>query len=68
MERADEENRQTSLCEKLQQAIPQIEQVTTDGPEGEEELFSYEEILMRVDPMIGMENVTPYDFMLDDRN
>lgn len=28
--------------------------------------LSYEELLMKTDPMIGMENITPYDFMKDE--
>jgi exodeoxyribonuclease V alpha subunit len=61
VERADEENRQTSLCEKLQEAIPPV-----NAPVQTEDLpntLSYEEMLMKTDPMIGMDNVTPYDFL-----
>lgn len=60
VERADEENRQTTLCEKLQEAIyvksDKLKEVVL------QEVLSYEELLMSTDPMIGMENLTPYDF------
>jgi len=60
VERADEENRQTTLCEKLQEAIfvksDKLKEVVL------QEDLSYEEMLMSTDPMIGMENLTPYDF------
>jgi exodeoxyribonuclease V alpha subunit len=60
VERADEENRQTTLCEKLQEAIfvksDKLQEVVL------QEDLSYEEMLMSTDPMIGMENLTPYDF------
>ncbi len=66
VERADEENRQTTLCLKLQAAIParkkQAENVNRNRNE------SWEEILMKADPMIGMENVTPYDFMMSEEH
>ncbi|XJZ26324.1 ATP-dependent RecD-like DNA helicase [Bacillota bacterium Lsc_1132] len=63
VERADEENRQTTLSEKLQEAIPvrQKQAVERVNPE-----CSYEDVMMKTDPMIGMENVSPYDFMLND--
>lgn len=57
VERADEENRQTTLCEKLKETIPE------ETPTHASEQISYEEMLMNEDPMIGMDNVTPYDFM-----
>jgi exodeoxyribonuclease V alpha subunit len=60
VERADEENRQTTLCEKLQETIfvksDELKEVVL------QEDLSYEEMLMSTDPMIGMENLTPYDF------
>jgi exodeoxyribonuclease V alpha subunit len=62
VERADEENRQTTLCEKLQEAIQVKDHSIKEESPLEEEL-SYEEMLMKTDPMIGMENVTPYDFL-----
>ncbi|MCQ6278206.1 ATP-dependent RecD-like DNA helicase [Bacillus sp. EB600] len=64
VERAEEENRQTTLCEKLQEALPAANQkIQAESPP---EDISYEEMLMNTDPMIGMENVTPYDFMMID--
>jgi len=61
VERADEQRRLTTLTEKLKEAIA--------GKESKEiahqldEKLAYEELLMKVDPLIGMENITPYDFM-----
>lgn len=64
VERADEQSRQTTLSQKLQ------EMITVKYPEEEHEedgtTLSAEERLMQVNPMIGMENVTPYDFMVID--
>jgi exodeoxyribonuclease V alpha subunit len=64
VERADEENRLTTLCEKLQEAV----YVKSDNikEEGLPDDLPYEEMLMRTDPMIGMENISPYDFMMMD--
>lgn len=64
VERADEQNRQTTLCQKLQESIP----VKTGDVllESSTENLSLEEMLMSVDPMIGMENVSPYDFAVND--
>jgi exodeoxyribonuclease V alpha subunit len=64
VERADEENRQTTLCEKLQEAILAKSQAVKQESLADD--LSYEEMLMNTDPMIGMENVTPYDFMMID--
>lgn len=61
VQRADEENRQTSLCVKLQEAVPK--ETIQSVPENQDEELSYEEWMMNTDPMIGMENLTPYDFM-----
>lgn len=77
VERADEENRQTTLFEKLQATIPirpgaetkaeATEDVSENSLESqgavEVDETSLEEKLMQADPMIGMENVTPYDFL-----
>lgn len=64
IERADELSRQTTLCEKLQEAI------SLNVCHSENEIagsgLSYEEEFMLVNPMIGMENVSPYDFMAND--
>lgn len=64
IERADEQSRQTTLCQKLQGVI------NSDGlndhvEQKETVQFLSEEELMKVDPMIGMENVSPYDFMVN---
>ncbi|MED3571510.1 ATP-dependent RecD-like DNA helicase [Cytobacillus praedii] len=60
VERADEQSRLTSLTEKLKEAL-------SEHPPVEKELdgasLTYEEELMNADPLIGMENITPYDFM-----
>jgi exodeoxyribonuclease V alpha subunit len=63
IERADEQSRQTTLSEKLQEMISV--KILEEESETEETL-SAEEKLMLVNPMIGMENVTPYDFMVND--
>lgn len=64
VERADELSRLTTLCHKLQESIPANGTETnseTQIPDG----LTLEETLMKVDPMIGMENLTPYDFMVN---
>ncbi|MDN3018644.1 ATP-dependent RecD-like DNA helicase [Paenibacillus sp. BSR1-1] len=64
VERADESKRQTTLCEKLRETIPANDSsLASKAAEGE---MSLEEELMLVNPMVGMENVTPYDFMVND--
>lgn len=66
VERVDEENRQTTLCQKLQEAIPKAgSEAEKDQPA---EGISYEEFLMNTDPMVGMENVSPYDFIAHNGN
>lgn len=62
VERADEQARLTTLTEKLKEAIPS-EHLQISKAETAEEVLTYEEIIMQVDPLIGMENITPYDFM-----
>ncbi|MFL6517982.1 MAG: ATP-binding domain-containing protein, partial [Bacillus sp. (in: firmicutes)] len=77
VERADELSRQTTLCQKLQESIaarPSVgENVEPISPkvnnvDGEKLVtaMSYEEEIMQANPMVGMENVSPYDFMLND--
>ncbi|MDP4083405.1 MAG: ATP-dependent RecD-like DNA helicase [Bacillota bacterium] len=61
VEKADEEKRQTTLCEKIREAIA-VDVIINENSHDVERL-SYEEELMMVDPLIGMANVTPYDFM-----
>ncbi len=59
---ADEQMRQTTLMEKLS-GFTSIESAESVGIEEEQEEIPYEEFLMNVDPMIGMDGVTPYLFM-----
>jgi len=54
--RIDDTKRQTTLKERLELAI-------TDQKIIKESENSYYDQLMQTDPMIGMENVTPYDFL-----
>jgi exodeoxyribonuclease V alpha subunit len=61
VERADEQSRQTTLSQKLQEMIT-VKELAEELPVDDTSL-SAEELLMQVNPMIGMENVTPYDFM-----
>jgi exodeoxyribonuclease V alpha subunit len=64
VERADEQSRQTTLSQKLQDMISVKE--PDEDPDDDGTTLSAEEILMQVNPMIGMENLTPYDFMVND--
>lgn len=62
--RTDDNMRNTTLKKRLLQEIngthtPDIGVVKED--------MSYEERLMNTDPMVGMENISPYDFMIEDR-
>jgi exodeoxyribonuclease V alpha subunit len=61
VERADELSRLTSLTEKLKDAISENTAVDRDLVDPAH--LTYEEQLMNIDPLIGMENITPYDFM-----
>lgn len=63
VERADEQSRQTTLFQKLQEMIVVKKPIEEQDDDLER---SIEEKLMKVNPMIGMENVTPYDFMVND--
>ncbi|MCM3692316.1 SF1B family DNA helicase RecD2 [Neobacillus niacini] len=65
VERADELSRQTTLSQKLQEMISVENSSEVEEMEDEPGL-SAEEKLMQVNPMIGMENLTPYDFMVID--
>ena len=62
IERNDEMRRKTTLLEKLRETLNDEEKPAESAelPMQEE---SYFDILMHEDPMIGMGNVTPYDFM-----
>ncbi|MHC0035806.1 SF1B family DNA helicase RecD2 [Pseudoneobacillus sp. C159] len=65
VERTDEQNRNTTLCEKIKA------QFTTEQTHVEtldDETLLFEQRLFEVDPMIGMENVSPYDFLEDGSN
>jgi exodeoxyribonuclease V alpha subunit len=64
VERADEQSRLTTLSQKLQEMIAVKE--ADEEPDNDGTTLSAEEILMQVNPMIGMENVSPYDFMVND--
>jgi exodeoxyribonuclease V alpha subunit len=75
VERADELSRQTTLADKLKDALPlfNMEKSEKDKDahlhsgliekEASPSNLSYQGTIMNTDPMIGMENVTPYDFM-----
>ncbi|WP_174729994.1 ATP-dependent RecD-like DNA helicase [Mesobacillus harenae] len=65
VEKADEISRNTTLAVKLNDQLPDII-VPVDEWDAEE--TDYEEMLMNADPMIGMENVSPYDFAADSGN
>ena len=60
IEREDDQKRQTTLYEKLvEEGLPvRQNQIKTD-----EVINLTEETLNEIDPMIGMENISPYDFM-----
>jgi len=59
VKRAGERERNTTLCERLKSSG-----LARNGEDnGEDPDLSYEEMLMKVDPMIGMGNLTPYDFI-----
>ncbi len=68
--RSGEEERRTTLLEKLQEGFRDEEKVVeSEHQNGEEETsneskMTYEQKLFQTDPMIGMENITPYDFMV----
>jgi exodeoxyribonuclease V alpha subunit len=68
-------SRQTTICQKLQESITarpnageNHESIVPKSAEGENSTdgLSYEDLFIQEDPMIGMENVSPYDFMLND--
>ncbi|MGM9928275.1 MAG: ATP-dependent RecD-like DNA helicase [Bacillus sp. (in: firmicutes)] len=67
VERANDNERNTTLLLKLQQAFDMEISSTIQGDEQmqEEEVIpvSYVQELLKTDPMIGMDNITPYDFM-----
>ncbi|WP_338470351.1 ATP-dependent RecD-like DNA helicase [Niallia sp. XMNu-256] len=66
VKRADEQMRQTTLMEKLSglsEGDNQVEDTILEVETDNTSEISYEEMLMNVDPMIGMEGITPYHFM-----
>ncbi|MFT4412745.1 ATP-dependent RecD-like DNA helicase [Fredinandcohnia humi] len=68
VQRGNDLQRQTTLCIKLQEQFGQ-ESVPTEQTKVEymqtTEEKSYYDLLFQTDPNIGMENVTPYDFMVE---
>jgi exodeoxyribonuclease V alpha subunit len=77
VERADELSRQTTLCQKLQESITAStkvggnpEPITSKANNRDDDqlvtVLSYEQEIMQEDPMVGMENVSPYDFIVND--
>ncbi|MCL6570633.1 MAG: ATP-dependent RecD-like DNA helicase [Bacillus sp. (in: Bacteria)] len=65
VERADELSRQTTLSVKLQESIMDTHPKSEEDVELASKSLSYEREMMQANPMIGMENVTPYDFMIN---
>ncbi|MBS4209006.1 ATP-dependent RecD-like DNA helicase [Bacillus sp. FJAT-50079] len=59
IEREDDQKRKTSLLEKLTLSFPS----SVENGQNEEALVLTEETIQLIDPMIGMENISPYDFM-----
>ncbi|NRG46845.1 ATP-dependent RecD-like DNA helicase [Bacillus sp. CRN 9] len=62
VERSDDQARLSGLLEKLQEEIISDKSLPVLSMEVDEGL-TIEEKMMQVDPMIGMENITPYDFL-----
>ena len=66
VEQTLDHNRNTTLRQKLQQVLSPEQhtiEVSVAANEEQAEPFDYEDELMKTDPMIGMNNITPYDFM-----
>ena len=63
--RNDELNRQTTLKEKIKEAFADVYQPDETMEITKENSFDllYEGKINQIDPMIGMENISPYDFM-----
>lgn len=63
--RMDDQVRQTTLCQRLQDNIyhRHLNQQEEKANASEDTQKSFEQQLMEASPLIGMENVTPYDFM-----
>ena len=62
VERADDQQRNTSLCAKLQEQI-NAARAEEEAEKEANKMMSYEEELLNADPMVGMESITPYDFL-----
>lgn len=58
IQRLDDQSRRSNLRLKLKDEIFEGETI-----EAVDESLTYEDYLMKVDPLIGMENITPYDFL-----
>jgi exodeoxyribonuclease V alpha subunit len=64
VEREDDQKRKTTLYDKLVENKEASEDsLTSEEMENQEFTYMTADSLMKVDPMIGMENVTPYDFI-----
>src|SRR3954447_6346899 len=76
VERADEQTRQTSLCDKLKNISENHEMNSDEEIKKDKEMdndrlgenennsnLTYDEMMTSVDPMIGMDGITPYQFM-----
>lgn len=63
--RNDELNRQTTLTEKIKEMFGDGYQPEERAEQSTENSFDllYEGKINQIDPMIGMENISPYDFM-----
>ncbi len=61
--KADEQNRLTTLQSKLREAIAKEGESPQQLESKESKPFLYEENMLDIDPLIGMENITPYDFL-----
>ncbi|MEW8986289.1 MAG: ATP-binding domain-containing protein, partial [Bacillus sp. (in: firmicutes)] len=71
VERADDQARNTKLSDKLIEALAPMRQAVQESPQtahdSEQVELSYEEKLLLTDPLIGMEQLTPYDFMEEEK-
>lgn len=60
IEREDDQKRQTSLYEKL---VEECSPVNQNETKLDDVVILTDETMHEIDPMIGMENISPYDFM-----
>lgn len=66
VEQTQDHNRNTTLSQKLQEVLspkPHTDEISIATNEEQAVPINYEEELMKTNPMIGMEGITPYDFM-----